>query len=59
MSALLVALFILGVGSGLIARAWKPRRPQKQRQSYQNDNLDTVDEMFLYGEATEDEFYRM
>ncbi len=59
MNALLVALFVLGIGFGLIIRAFKPQQPQVQCRSRKNDNLDTVEEMFLYGEVTQDDFYRM
>lgn len=59
MSALLVALFALGIGVGLILRAFRSPQPKVQRRTSKGDKLDTVDEMFLYGEVTNDDFYRM
>lgn len=56
MEALFIVLFSLGMGIGLVARVWV--QPRRQRQ-YKKDSLDTVDEMFLYGETTGDDFYRM
>lgn len=58
MNALLVALFVLGIVVGLVLRALKPQQP-RTRRPVKGNKLDTVDEMFLYGEVTDDEFYRM
>ncbi len=56
MNTLLVALFGIGIGIGMVLRAYQPK---VQRPISQSDKLDTIDEMFLYGEVTDDEFYRM
>ncbi|MEE8113313.1 MAG: hypothetical protein V3T23_03055 [Nitrososphaerales archaeon] len=57
MEALLVAALISGLVIGLIVRALSPSKPRRPLRH--NDKLDTVDEMFLYGEVNDDDFYRM
>jgi hypothetical protein len=61
MSALLViALFVLGVIIALVMGPNKSPVPAKStRQVRENTKLDSVDHMFLYGEVSGDEFYRM
>jgi len=60
MNALLIALFVIGVGAGVLLRALgHSPKPRPQPKFPRKDNLDTVDEMFLYGEVNGDDFYRM
>ncbi len=59
MSALFVILFVLGIGIGLIVAACNAPQQRKPRVSSPSTKLDMVDHMFLYGEAADDEFYRM
>ena len=59
MSALLAALFVLGIVVALLVRASEAPQEQTSQPSREGTKLDTIDEMFLYGEVTDDEFYRM
>ena len=60
MNALLLALFLVGVGAGVLLRALgHSPKPSPKRKFPKKDGLDTVDEMFLYGEVNGDDFYRM
>lgn len=57
---LLIALFILGVVIALLMG--KPESPKPAKSAHlvrESTKLDTVDHMFLYGEVTGDDFYRM
>jgi uncharacterized membrane protein len=59
MSALLVILFVFGIGIGLLVAACKAPQQRRQSAPSKSTKLDMVDHMFLYGEVTDDEFYRM
>lgn len=59
MEALLLALFAVGLGLGLIIRAMRPAKPVRRPRYRAKDSLDSVDEMVLWGEVTGDDFYRM
>jgi hypothetical protein len=61
MSALsLIVAFVVGIATGLVFLARQPSRKIVRRSSSkESDNLDTVDEMVLYGEVTGDDFYRI
>ena len=59
MSALFVILFVFGIGIGLIVAACNAPQQTKPKASPPRTKLDMVDQMFLYGEVTDDEFYRM
>lgn len=58
MKVLLLALFVAGMAVAVLVKALggSTKPSPKFRQ---NDGLDTVDEMFLYGEVNNDDFYRM
>ncbi len=60
MSALLLSLlFVLGVIVALVVTANAAPRQGVRNAPSTSTKLDTVDEMFLYGEVAEDDFYRM
>lgn len=59
MELLLVALFALGLGIGLLMRVFRPAPTPAKSSRPQKDSLDSVDQMFLWGEVTGDDFYRM
>lgn len=58
-SALFIILFIFGIGIGLIVTACNAPQQTKPRGSSPSTKLDMVDNMFLYGEAANDDFYKM
>lgn len=60
MSALLLTiLFVLGIAVALFAKASEAPQQRNLQAPSKGTKLDTVDEMFLYGEVTGDDFYRM
>lgn len=59
MDALPLLALIGGVALGVIMRILRPPRPKRRLSAPQSDKLDTVDEMVLYGEVTNDDFYGM
>lgn len=53
----LLALFVGGLVFAVIV---SKRRPKKsKRRLHPSNKLDLVDEMFLWGEVNNDDFYRM
>ena len=54
-----IAMLVLGVILGIIVKIVQPRQTTIQRVSRQDDDLDMVDEMVLWGEVNNDDFYRM
>lgn len=54
-----IFLFILGAGFGMLMLAIRPTKRRGAPKLYQNDQLDTLDEMYLHGEVNNDDFYRM
>lgn len=58
MEALLLVLFAMGVGVGLLVRAFS-RPDLKPKFKKSESRLDDVDHMVLYGEVTNDDFYGM
>lgn len=59
MSALLIILFVLGIVVGLIVSASNAPQQRQPHAAPKATKLDTTDEMFLYGEVNQDDFYRM
>jgi len=60
MNALLLALFVVGVGLGLLVKATRPPVKPKPtlRTRHKKPKFDTVDNMVLWGEVNHDDFYR-
>ena len=62
MNELLLLLFVGGVGLGVLLAlcgATPKPKPRARSKFSQKDRLDTVDEMFLWGEVNNDDSYRM
>ncbi len=54
-----IAMLVLGIVLGVIARVAQPRQKPVRRVSRQDDELDLVDDMILWGEVNNDDFYGM
>tara|TARA_R110000824_G_scaffold378310_1_gene569834 strand:- start:1657 stop:1848 length:192 start_codon:yes stop_codon:yes gene_type:complete len=63
MDPLLIAMFVLGgVGVAFLLGAFgllPKSTPRPQPRFPRKDKLDTIDEMFLWGEVNRDDSYRM
>lgn len=61
LTILLTVLFLVGMVAGIAVGACRKRTTRQARsRRYTNskEQLDDVDEMFLWGEVTGDDFYR-
>lgn len=60
MDALPLLALIGGIVFGVIVRILRPPEPKRRPRPRPSSNkLDTIDEMFLYGEVNHDDFYGM
>jgi hypothetical protein len=55
----ILALFAAGIIFGIFLKILRPQRVRIKRKFRQKNELDTIDEMFLYGEVNKDDFYGM
>ncbi len=59
MTALLIILFVMGIATGLFMRAYQAPTEEPRQVPSKGTKFDLIDDMFLYGEVTGDDFYRM